>query len=74
MTNEQTGQKPGTSKIGDFIRETKREISKVTWPTRKEVWMTTVLIVLFALVMGGFFLVVDWILGFAVSWLLGMRA
>ncbi len=74
MTNEQTGQMPDKSKISEFIRETKREIAKVTWPTRKEIWMTTVLIIVFALMMGVFFLVVDWVLGFTIPRLLGMQS
>jgi len=74
MTNEQetsANEKPQSGLV-DFARETKREIEKVTWPTRKEITMTTILIVLFALVTGVFFLVVDSGLGFVVSKLLGM--
>jgi preprotein translocase subunit SecE len=74
MTNEQEtspSEKP-QSGLTDFARETKREIEKVTWPTRKEITMTTILIVIFALVTGVFFLVVDSGLGFVVSKMLGM--
>lgn len=74
MTNEQetsTAEKPKSGLV-DFARETKREIEKVTWPTRKEITMTTVLIVIFALITGVFFLVVNSGLGFVVSKLLGM--
>jgi preprotein translocase subunit SecE len=76
MTNEQTNpvnEKP-KSGISDFIRETQRETAKVTWPTRKEISMTTTLIVLFALVTGIFFLLVDTGLGYVVSQLLGMHS
>ena len=74
MTNEQetTANEKPHSGLVDFARETKREIDKVTWPTRKEITMTTILIVIFALVTGVFFLVVDSGLGFVVSKLLGM--
>jgi preprotein translocase subunit SecE len=74
MTNEQEtslSEKPKSGLV-DFARETKREIEKVTWPTRKEISMTTFLIVVFALITGVFFLVVDSGLGFVVSKLLGM--
>jgi preprotein translocase subunit SecE len=57
----------------EFARETKREISKVTWPTRKETVVTTALIVVMALVAGMFFLAIDSVLGFAISKFLGMR-
>ncbi len=72
MTNEQlTGDKKDS--IGSFIIETRREIAKVTWPTRKEIMTTTVMIVVFALIAGVFFLAVDSILGRVVSYILGMN-
>ena len=75
MANEQTGTVGENSKgaIGSFVRETRREIAKVTWPTRKEIVVTTLLIAVFAAVTGVFFLIVDTGLGFAVSRLLGMN-
>ncbi|MFA6279977.1 MAG: preprotein translocase subunit SecE [Bdellovibrionales bacterium] len=62
------------AKLVEFFNETKREIGKVTWPTQKEIVMTTVLIVAMALVAGLFFFFVDNVLGFAISKILGMRA
>lgn len=59
-------------KILDFIDETKREIAKVTWPTRREVSMTTIMIVLMALAGGVFFFLVDGALGFGIGKILGM--
>ncbi len=61
------------AKITDFFRETRREVSKVTWPTQRETIMTTVMIVVMALMAGVFFFVVDNMLGFAISKILGMR-
>lgn len=76
MTDEQIT--PGSEKpkfqIVDFARETQREIAKVTWPSRKEISMTTLMIVIFAMVTGVFFLVVDSALGFVVSRILGMNS
>lgn len=60
--------------IVNFVQETKREVEKVTWPTRKEISMTTMLIVVFAVLTGVFFLVVDWGLGFVVSKILGLSS
>jgi preprotein translocase subunit SecE len=56
-----------------FFKETRQEVQKVTWPTRRETTMTTGLIVAMALAAGVFFLIVDQSLSFAVSKLLGMR-
>ena len=56
-----------------FVGEARREIAKVTWPTRREVGMTTTLIVVFALIAGVFFMGIDAALGVVVSRLLGMN-
>lgn len=58
----------------EFARDTRREVAKVTWPTRKETGMTTVMIVVMALVAGVFFFAVDHVLGFAIRHILGMGA
>ena len=74
MANEQTitaGGKPRTGLV-DFFRETRREIAKVTWPTQREITVTTILIVGAALIVGVFFLMVDTALGYIVSKILGM--
>ncbi len=59
-------------KLVEFVRETRREIAKVTWPTRRETTLTTVMIIVMALLAGVFFLVVDTGIGYAVSRVLGM--
>ena len=58
----------------EFFRETKREIAKVTWPTRRETSTTTMMIVVMALLFGLFFFVVDSVLGYSISFILGMRS
>ncbi|MDD3289023.1 MAG: preprotein translocase subunit SecE [Alphaproteobacteria bacterium] len=58
----------------NFFNETRQEVAKVTWPTRKETGMTTVMIVIMALVAGVFFLIVDSGVGFVIGKILGMRS
>jgi len=60
--------------IIEFYRETRREIAKVSWPTRRETVVTTGLIVAMALAAGVFFYIADQSLSYAISKLLGMRA
>lgn len=76
MANEQITAANDKPKGGivNFFQETRREIAKVTWPTRKEISLTTTLIVVFALIAGIFFLMVDTALGFVVSHVLGMNS
>ncbi len=42
-----------------FINETRAEIAKVIWPTRREVVLTTVMVFIMAAVMATFFSLVD---------------
>jgi len=60
--------------IAEFFRETRREMAKVTWPTQREITMTTVLIVAMALAGGFFFFFVDTALGFVIGKILGMQS
>ena len=47
-------------KINDFINETKAEVSKVTWPKRKETMMTSLSIFFMVILAAIFFLFIDW--------------
>lgn len=60
--------------IGEFIRQTRQEISKVTWPTRSETTKMTIMIVVMALIAGVFFLGIDTALSFIVRYVLGMNS
>jgi preprotein translocase subunit SecE len=52
---------PGLGRLGEFYQEIKLELRKTTWPTRTEVWSTTV-VVLIAVIFFGFYLFgVDWV-------------
>jgi preprotein translocase subunit SecE len=60
-------------KLKRFIRETRVELSKVTWPTRREVISSTLII----LAMSAFLAVIIGVFDFGVSklidWILSMR-
>jgi preprotein translocase subunit SecE len=58
------------TKALDFARETRRETSKVTWPSRKETIMTTAMVMVMAVIASIFFLLVDQGAGYAVRQLL----
>lgn len=47
---------------GQFVREVKQEVSKVTWPTRKETTVTTMMVFVMVFLAAIFFFVVDWVL------------
>jgi len=58
--------------IGQFIREVRQETSKVTWPTRKETMVTTMMVFIMVFLAAIFFWVVDLVLGSAVRFVLGL--
>jgi preprotein translocase subunit SecE len=54
-----------------FIHEVRQEVSKVTWPTWKEVWITTLMVLLMVALTAVFFLVADQIILRVVQFVLG---
>ena len=57
-------------KINDFINETKSEVSKVTWPKRKETLMTSMAILFMVILAALFFLLVDWFFSILIKFIL----
>ena len=55
-----------------FIEEVRQEVSKVTWPAWKEVWITTLMVLLMLALASIFFLVADQIIGWIVKTVLGL--
>ncbi|RTL73283.1 MAG: preprotein translocase subunit SecE [Hyphomicrobiales bacterium] len=42
-----------------FVEEVRQEVSKVSWPTFKEVWVTTLMVIAMVAVTSIFFLLAD---------------
>ena len=42
-----------------FLGDVRSELSRVTWPTRREVWATTLVVILTSMVFGVYLYVVD---------------
>lgn len=57
-----------------YIREVRQEISKVTWPTRKETAVTTMMVFAMVIFAAIFFFLVDQVLAFGVRQILGLGA
>jgi preprotein translocase subunit SecE len=57
--------------IIQFISEVRRETSKVTWPTWKETWLTTVMVFIMVGLLMVFFFAVDYVLSFGERWMIG---
>jgi preprotein translocase subunit SecE len=57
---------------GEFVQQVRQETSKVTWPTRKETTITTVMVFIMVFCAAVFFWVVDQIMAFGLKLLLGL--
>jgi preprotein translocase subunit SecE len=52
-----------------FLTDVRAELGRVTWPTRREVWATTIVVILVSLLFGIFLYVVDLLLSALVAWI-----
>ena len=57
-----------------FARQVRQEISKVTWPSRKETTVTSLMVFVFVALLAVFFLIVDWAASELVGLVLGLGA
>jgi preprotein translocase subunit SecE len=55
----------------EFLQQVRTEVSKVTWPTRRETIITTVMVLLMSIAAALFFLAADWVLSTIVTFILG---
>ena len=55
-----------------FLQEVRQETAKVTWPTRRETFITTIMVFVMATLAGIFFLLADQMIRFLVTLVLGI--
>jgi len=55
-----------------FIREVRQEVGRVSWPTRKETLVSTAMVVGIAFIAAMFFLIVDGVLSWGITQILGL--
>ena len=56
----------------EFVQQVRQELSRITWPTRKETLVTTAMVFVMVFVAAIFFFVVDQALSYAVRFLFGL--
>jgi preprotein translocase subunit SecE len=56
-----------------FFQEVRQEVSKVTWPTRNELLISTVMVLIMVIVASLFFLAADWVIASLVQLVLSIR-
>ncbi len=55
-----------------FIQQTRSEVSKVVWPTRREVMLTTVMVFIMATLTAIFFALIDLLIRSGLQGILGL--
>jgi preprotein translocase subunit SecE len=56
-----------------FLQEVRQEVGKVTWPTRQETLISTVMVLVMVAAASVFFLASDQIIAWIVQWVLKIR-
>jgi len=59
---------------GKFLQEVRSETSKVTWPTRRETVITTIMVFVMVAVSSVFFFTADQLIRILVTFILGIQA
>ena len=54
---------------GQFINQVKDEARKIVWPTGRETMQTTIMVLIMTTILALFFLGVDTVFSYIVSWL-----
>jgi preprotein translocase subunit SecE len=57
-----------------FFQQVRTEVSKVTWPTRNEVLVSTVMVLVLVTAASLFFLIADQVISWGVQLMLSIRA
>ncbi|SDD62896.1 preprotein translocase subunit SecE [Rhodospira trueperi] len=57
---------------GQFVRQVRQELAKVTWPSRKETGISTLMVFLMVFLAAIFFFVVDQVLAWGVQLIFGL--
>jgi preprotein translocase subunit SecE len=55
-----------------FVQQVRQEAAKVTWPTRKETVISTVMVLVMVVLAALFFFLVDQLMAFGVRQILGL--
>ncbi len=55
-----------------FFQQVRQEVAKVTWPTRRETTISTIMVFVMVIIAAIFFFVVDQVLSYAVRFIMGL--
>jgi preprotein translocase subunit SecE len=58
--------------VAEFLHQVRQEMSRVTWPTRKETLVTTGMVFVMVFIAAAFFFFVDQMLSYGVRFVFGL--
>lgn len=53
-----------------YLKDAKQELKKVSWPTKKEAWRQTMIVIGMSFIVSAFLGVWDWAFSYALDWYL----
>ncbi len=56
----------------EFLQQVRSETAKVTWPTRRETLITSIMVLIMVVLAAGFFLLADQVIRFVIGLVLGI--
>jgi len=56
----------------EYLQQVRAEASKVTWPSRRETIVTTIMVIIMVFLASIFFVVVDWTIKQVLTFVLGL--
>ena len=62
----------GKNESVEFVEEVRQEVSRVTWPSRKETIVTTAMVFVMVFIAAGFFFLVDQVFSAGVRVIFGL--
>jgi preprotein translocase subunit SecE len=57
---------------GKFVEQVRSEVRKVTWPTKNEWFVTSVMVFIMVMLAAVFFFLVDTVIGKAIQFIIGL--
>lgn len=69
LDNVKSGPAAWWGNFRTFLTEVRNELKRVTWPSKKEVYATTVVVILTSIFFGVYLFAVDVTFGRAVQWI-----
>lgn len=59
MAEELAARRDALTRLREYIAEVRSEMKRVTWPSKQEIYSTTVMVVITTFLFGGYFMICD---------------